>query len=214
MTAAETSGWSPRATSTAPASAPIAANPTWSELDRPRSGSGLTTRRALPHSMAASMRSASCPRTTTDSPTPASATASSTCWRTDRPAMVASSLPPPKRDPAPAASTSPTVPLVISASSHCRAAGVALRTVGADHPRGRRPMRREAVTDDHRARTDARRRPARSHGPGRGGSCRRPAAPAGVRPADAACLRCRVCRRRHRPDRKPGGGMDVRLRRR
>ena len=48
MTAAETSGWSPSATRTASASGPMASNPTCSELDRPRSGSGLTTRRAPP----------------------------------------------------------------------------------------------------------------------------------------------------------------------
>ena len=57
------------------------------------------------HAMAASMASASSPSTTTDSSRPASASRSRTCWRIGRPSIVASSLPPPNRDPAPAAST-------------------------------------------------------------------------------------------------------------
>ena len=56
MTSTETSGWSPSATRTALASGPIASNPTASELDSPRSGSGFTTRRSARQSIAASTR--------------------------------------------------------------------------------------------------------------------------------------------------------------
>ena len=80
---------------------PIASKPTRSELDRPRSGSGLTTRRASPPVDRRLDLLRVLPSTTTDSPTPASASASRTCWRTGRPAIVASSLPPPNRDPGP-----------------------------------------------------------------------------------------------------------------
>ena len=61
MTSTETSGWSPSATRTASASGPIASNPTASELESPRSGSGLTTRRSARQSIAASMAAASSP---------------------------------------------------------------------------------------------------------------------------------------------------------
>ena len=158
MTAAETSGWSPRATRTAPASAPIAANPTWSELDRPRSGSGLTTRRALPQSIAASMRSASFPARP---PTPRRPP------RPVRPARAGGPADPRCREQLAAtkARTRPggeheshgplghigIFPLPWGRSS--------LAAVDADHPQGRPAVAKESVTDDHRARPDARRRP-------------------------------------------------------
>src|SRR4029079_15182243 len=55
---------------------------------------------------------------------PAARSGSRTCWRTGRPPIVASSFPPPKREPAPAARTNATVRESISASSHRRGAKV------------------------------------------------------------------------------------------
>ena len=120
-------GWSPRTTSTAftalPASATSAgplidSKPTARELARPRSGSGLTTRRSARQAIEASIAGASCPSTTTTSVSPAAARRSRTCCRIGRPASDASSFPPPNREPAPAASTSARVPSVMRPSSH------------------------------------------------------------------------------------------------
>ena len=135
-----TSGWSPSATRTASAAGSTASNPTWSELDRPRSGAGFTTRRSVRQAMASSTAAASPPRTTTTSSMPAAASASRTCWRTGRPPTDASSFPPPKRDPAPAARTSPTVRDSIAASSHRRAGEVPCATSAGD-PRSPRAQR-------------------------------------------------------------------------
>ena len=98
---------------------------------------------------------------------------------------------------------------------------VALRPSEPTTPGVRPPMRREAVTDDHRARTDARRRPARSAHRLRPQPEAEAAAGRGDRPGppfdqrtQLAC-RCRDRRRRHRPAREPGRRrLDIRLRRR
>ena len=56
MTSAETSGWSPRATSSGPGVVEPRRQPIRSELDSPRSGSGFTTRCSSRQSIAASTR--------------------------------------------------------------------------------------------------------------------------------------------------------------
>ena len=215
MTAAETSGWSPSATRTAPASGPIASNPTCSELDRPRSGSGIDDpARAPPARWRPRSRSASCPRTTTDSPIPASARASRTCWRTGRPPIVAEQLAATEARSRPGGEDESHGPLGHIGIFPPPCGQSSLAAVEADHPRGRPPMRRESVTDDHRARPDARRRPARSAATeaDSGAGTEPPPSRRSTSGRQLAC-RSRARRRDHRPAREPGRRMDVRLRR-
>ena len=103
-------GWSPRTMRAASsASAGSADMPTCNELARPWPGVRIDDPLLVPPGDRGLEFAASSPSTTTTRRIPAAATRSSTCWRTGRPSIGASSLRPPNRDPAPAASTMATI---------------------------------------------------------------------------------------------------------